>query len=252
MNIKKTIIGVAAVASSLTFAALPMYAATNSSASASAKMITRANTLIDQRVKSLNDLITRIQEMKNVTPNQKATITGNVQSLVTNLTDLKSRIATDATSTLKTDLQSITGSYRVYALAMPEVNILASGDRITTIAAQLNAIQAKIQARLAADTTLTGNTVITADLADMSAKVADAMTNTRAAAAEVTPLMPDQGDKVKMASNLAALKDARSKIKAAADDLKAARKDVQAILDIIKKSEKGTKKTTATSATSTP
>ena len=79
----------------------------------------------------------------------------------------------------------------------------------------------------------------------MTAKISDAATQAAAASAEVSGLMPDNGDKTVMASNTAALKDARSKIQAATKDIQAAYKDAQAVV----KGVRGTKPTASASTT---
>ena len=77
----------------------------------------RGDTMLDQRVTSLGALITRIQGMKYVSDSDKATIEGVLNSEISQLGNLKNQIGTDtSTSSLKTDVDSITKSYRVYAL----------------------------------------------------------------------------------------------------------------------------------------
>ncbi|MDE2041367.1 MAG: hypothetical protein KGI59_03250, partial [Patescibacteria group bacterium] len=60
----------------------------------------------------------------------------------------------------------------------------------------------------------------------------------QAAVAEVSPLVPDQGDKTVMASNTSTMKDARAKIKTAVSDLTAARKDALTIIQGLVKYDK--------------
>jgi hypothetical protein len=199
---------------------------------------TKADQLIDQRITSLNALITRVQGLRNVSDAQKASVVAMVQSLMTTLTNLKAQIAADtSTTTLKNDTQSITQAYRVYALVIPQLNIVAASDRIDTIVSMMSTIGTKIQARLATDSTLAAMNSIQSALSDFSAKLTDAGTQAQTAVTEVTALLPDQGDKTKMASNTSALKDARSKIQTANKDLQAARKDVQTIIKALVKSD---------------
>jgi hypothetical protein len=191
---------------------------------------------VDKRITDLGTLVTRVQSLKNVSDSQKTNIVTTVQNLSANLAALQMKIQEDtSSSTLRDDLTSITGSYRIYALVMPEVRIIASADRIVTVSGMINILATKVSARLSQAGTVPNLSALTADMADVSAKIADAMTQAQAAVAEVTPLTPDQGDKTKMAANTAALKDARSKISAAETDIKAAYKDISTVLAAVKK-----------------
>lgn len=193
---------------------------------------------IDARITSLNNLLTRIQAMKNVSDAQKASFAASIQAEITTLTNLKIQIGGDtSTTTLKSDVQSITKAYRIYALVMPQTAIAAAADRVGTIAGMLTTVSGKLQSRLAADATLSANASLQADLTDMNAKIADANVQAQAAVSEVASLKPDNGDKTIMASNTAALKDARTKLQAATKDLQAARKDAQTIIQALKKAD---------------
>jgi len=214
-------------------------AAANRQARVAARMTTaeqKGVTAITKRVSDLASLVTRVQAMKNVSDSQKASIAATIQNLSTNLSALQGKIESDtSSSTLRDDLTSITGSYRIYALVMPEVRIIASADRIITIAGMLNTVAAKLNTRLTAAGALSNLSDLTAAMTDLSAKTADAISQAQAAVAEVTPLAPDGGDKTKMAANTAALKDARGKLSAATTDLKAANKDASTVITALKK-----------------
>lgn len=204
---------------------------------------------IDARVASLNKLLARVSEMKKISPADVAGITSMIQNEITALNNLRAQIAADtATGTLKTDVQSITNAYRVYALVIPQIEIVAAADRIVTVAESLNTMATKLQMRMASSTNAAGVASAQATMADLNAKIKDAVSQARAAISEVTGLLPDQGDKTKMAANTAALKDARSKIQTANKDLVAARKDAQSIVDFLRK---GMKTTTTVNASST-
>ncbi len=193
----------------------------------------RSDTEITARIDSLNKLQTRIQGMKNLSASDISAISTNIQTLVTNLTNLKASIDADtSTSDLKTDFQSITGDYRVYALVLPQTSLIAAADRVETIVGIMQGLALKFQARISANSALNVSTVTSA-LSDMNAKIADASSQAQAIVSEVSSLTPDQGDKTKAASNTAALKDARSKLQVAKSDLVAARADVSTIVKFI-------------------
>ena len=198
--------------------------------------IGRGDKEIDRRVASLNQLVARVGTMVRLTADQKASISTQLQAQVTALTSLKAKIDADSdTATLKADVKSILDSYRVFALVIPQGHIVAASDRMSTIIDSMTTIGAKLQARIAAAKAAGKVTVdAEASLADFSAKLADAKLQAQAAQAGVAALVPDQGDKASADANKAALVKARADIKVGTTDLKAARKDADAILKTIK------------------
>ncbi len=107
---------------------------------------------------------------------------------------------TDA-QTLTTDKQSIVKSYRVYALFMPKIRIIAHADRILEVA---NEMKAK--------TTST----------DALSKIADAQTQAQNAINAVSPLTPDG-----YPGNKTTLDSARGMLRTALADLKTARQSMK-------------------------
>jgi chromosome segregation ATPase len=216
----------------------------------------RSDSEITARINSLNSLVTRLGSMKNISSSQIATFTTDIQTEIANLTSLKAAIDADtSTSTLKTDYQSITQSYRIYALVEPQVDITAAADRVLTLSTDFSAIVPKIQSYVnTAQTNGTNVSAAVSALADLSAKTSDATTQANAAVAEVAGLQPDQGATSTMEANTAALKDAQSKIKTATSDLDAARKDVTTAVQVIRSvinSLTGTSPKTTVSGTTT-
>lgn len=194
----------------------------------------RGDQAVNARISALNKLVARINGMKNLTADQKASFTTEIQASVTDMNTLLSKIQSDnSTTSLRADLQAIAPDYRIYMLVMPQLSLLSAVDRVNTLVTSLQTIQTKIQARVSADATLSGNSTITSDLADMTAKLADATKLSAAAQAEITGLKPDQGNATVQASNTAALKDARTKIQTAHNDLVSARKDAGDMVKLI-------------------
>lgn len=186
----------------------------------------RADTEIQNRITTLSDLASRIEAMVKLSDSEKASLSASLQSEITNLTSLGTHIDVDtSTTTLRSDMQSITQAYRIYALVVPQGSIIAAADRINTLVTSFTTIGTKIQARDSS-----------ADLTDFNAKISDASAQASAATAEVANLQPDNGDQTILASNTAALKDARSKIKTATQDLQAARQDAETIIKSIESS----------------
>lgn len=196
------------------------------------KAISRADQEIDRRVGALNAQVARLNQMQRLSADAKRSLIAGTQAQIDALTALKAQIdASTSTASLKAEVQSITKSYRIFALIMPQNAIVAAADRAVTIVGLLNTLGSKLAARVASST---GDTsAAQAALADLSAKINDANTQAQAAVTAVASLQADNGDKTIQASNASALKSARGDIQAAQADLVAARKDVAAVLQAL-------------------
>lgn len=196
---------------------------------------------IDRRIEGLNKLMERIGGAKHIEDGDKSSLSSELSAQIQALTALKAKIDSDtSTTTLKDDLQSITKSYRIFALVMPKGAITAAADRAKTVAGQLETLSGKLKTRLdalsASSTDVSSQLTI---LADMNAKIADAKVQAQAAIDGVANLQPDNGDATTQASNTAALKAARAKIQTAQQDLKTAREDARKIMGTVKGKGKG-------------
>lgn len=229
----------AALLAALPAAALSLGASASASASSSAtvaarlqSIITKADSDIAARITALNDLNTRVEGLKNVSATEKASVSSDVQTNITGLTALQAKIDADTdVTTAKTDAATIFGTFRIYALVIPQGWILASSDRVDTITGLMTTMGANIQTRITADQSAGKDvSALTAALADMTAKTTDANTQSASAQAGVSALVPDQGNKTVAASNHTALLAARADIKIATSDLQAARKDITTLL----------------------
>lgn len=195
----------------------------------------KADAQIDTRVKALTALSARISEMQRVSAAQKADITADLQTAINQMIALKAKIDADTDgATLKADIQSITKSYRIYLLVLPQGRITAAADRVLTMAGLMNDLSAKLQARITeAQAAGQDVTAMNTSLVSMNAKTADASLQANAAINLVAGLQPDNGDHAMFQSNHAALKDARAKIKLATTNLQSARKDAGNIVKIL-------------------
>jgi hypothetical protein len=187
---------------------------------------------IDRRINALTDVTTRVQNMQKVTEAFKQNLSSATQTQITGLTQLKSKVA-DATDAevLKADIKSITQSYRVYALFMPQAHISAAADRVVLSTEMMTMLGTKLQGKI---TALQGTGVdvgaLTTAITELAAKLSDARTQAEAAVSTIAALTPDGGDKTKMAANNTALKAARVNLQTAQSDLVAARKNIQTII----------------------
>jgi hypothetical protein len=201
-----------------------------------AKIISKSNTAITVRVADLNKLNTAVQGMKNVSATEKTNITNDVQTNITGLTNLQAKIDADTTvATAAADAKNITGSFRIYALVVPQGYIASAADRVSTIYNMMTTISAKLQTRINADQAAGKNVAsLQASVTDLNAKIAAANSQGQTAQAGVASLVPDQGNATVLASNTAALKSSRADIKTATDDLQAARADMKSVIASLK------------------
>jgi murein DD-endopeptidase MepM/ murein hydrolase activator NlpD len=192
----------------------------------------RADQEITRRITALTDLNAKIQSSTKLTEEEKTSFSNNTNTQISTLNDLKTKIDADADiTTLKSDIKSITDSYRIFMLVIPQGRITFAADRLNAAAEVESAFATKLSARIDADGAA-GKDVSAEKkaLADMQAKISDATTQNDAAVSLVSTLSPDNGDKTKMAANDQALKDAHAKIKLALQDEVAARADARAIV----------------------
>jgi len=90
---------------------------------------------IDRRIKALNGLMERINNLKRLTADQKANLVSQVQQMITDLNNLRAKIEADTDpAVLKADKQSIVNAYRTFVLFMPKIQIMAHADRIIAVA----------------------------------------------------------------------------------------------------------------------
>ncbi|HZS42801.1 MAG TPA: hypothetical protein VFA52_01140 [Candidatus Paceibacterota bacterium] len=202
-------------------------ASTTLEASAKAK----ADDAINKRINSLNQLSARVAAMAKLSTTTKASLAASIQASITDMTNLKTKIDADTdAAVLKTDIASITASYRIYALVIPQVEIAVAADRTDTLVDMMNIVAGKFQSRITAATNAGKDTAsLNIALSDYQAKIADAKIQANAAASLVVSLSPDNRDKNKAESNKQALQSARAKLKAARIDLKTARDDAETI-----------------------
>lgn len=240
MKQQKIIATVTLVVSLISFSAMnaiPVWAVTKTTPVATAAMANKAaarlasvranaDKEIDRRVAVLNKLVTKLGVLKRVTDAQKATLTAQVQSEISNLMALKAKIDADTDlTTLKADKKSIVDSYRVFLLFVPQVTITAHADRILNVATALQTLADKLSTRIDAAKTAGKNvTAASAKLADMNAKIADAITQANNAITAVGGLTPSG-----YPGNKGTLSDARKMLATARTDLRMARQDVAGV-----------------------
>lgn len=188
----------------------------------------RADVEITRRITSLNNLITRINNIKKLSADSKSALSSEVQTQITNLTNLKNKIDADTDmATLKQDVKSIIDSYRIYALFIPRTHIVVGADLILQVVDKFADVQARLQAKISqAQSSGKDVSTLQAALADIQTKVADAKLQANSAINLVTPLQPSPNPQ----DYKPTLQQARTMLQSARKDLRDARQDVTIII----------------------
>lgn len=217
----------------------PLMTASNASTSAVVKsklaardenLRTRAATEIQRRTTALQELLTRVGMLKHVPDANKTSYSTQIQSQISALAALKNKIDADTdTATLKTDVQSIVTSYRIFAVFVPQIRILAAADTISDVSDNLSSVWSRLQTRI---TSAKASGIDTSSwetlLSDMQAKVTDAKTNASEVVTEVSALTPEG-----YPGNKTTLEDARKKLQTAQLSLKTAAQDGRKIIQAL-------------------
>lgn len=86
---------------------------------------------IDRRISSMKKMILKITTIKRLTPLQKSSLISQVNAEIVRLTTLRKKIENDTDATiLKADKKLIVSSYRIYALFMPKMTIIAHANAV--------------------------------------------------------------------------------------------------------------------------
>ena len=109
-------------------------------------IISRSNTLISNRLASLNALSTRLQNDTHLSASEKSTLSSDIQTDISGLTALKTKIDadTDAT-TARSDEKTIITNYYVYAAFEPKVRYLIILNNLQTTTTNLQALVPQLQ-----------------------------------------------------------------------------------------------------------
>lgn len=198
------------------------------------KLKTRADAEITRRINALTKLLEKINAMKRLTAAQKTAFTSGINAQITSMNTLKAKIDADTDiATLRTDVQSIVKSYRIFALYMPQINIVAHADRILDVIEDMNAISGRLQKRIdEAKTAGKDTSAMQSLMTDRAAKLKDAATQADRAIAAVIALTPDG-----FPGNKTTLQSAQKMLQVARQDLVDALKDMQQIRELLRKAD---------------
>jgi archaellum component FlaC len=106
----------------------------------------KADTLIMNRLDSLNNLLTRVQNDTRLSTSEKSSFVSEIQQDVSGLTALKGKIDADTdVATARADAKSIITNYYIYAVFEPKVRLLVTLNNLQTTASYVQALVPQIQ-----------------------------------------------------------------------------------------------------------
>lgn len=109
-------------------------------------IIARADALITNRLNSLNALLTRTQNDNRLSANEKSTLISNIQTDISGLTALKTKIDADTdAATARADTKTIITKYYVYAAFDPKMRYLIVLNNLQTATANMQALVPQLQ-----------------------------------------------------------------------------------------------------------
>lgn len=151
----------------------------------------RGDQYITQRLTSLNTLVTKINGLKNLKPEDKSQFLTNINADISGLTALKAKIDADTdVATARADVLSIFTTYRVYVVFDPQTQLLAASDTMTVLADELDMLANKLETRINEAGSGVNTTTLRNLLNDMRSKIADARTQYTNVENTVSPLTP--------------------------------------------------------------
>lgn len=204
---------------------------THSAHSTLAEIQQAGATATAKRITSLTARIGKVNSGTRLTAGDKGTVLATLNHDLSGMRGLQTKIAADTTVTIaRADYRSIFTVYRVYAVGMQQAFVASAADGLTGKAIpKLQSASAKITAAFAAHPTKV-TPALTAQLADMKAKIADAVTKTSGLAEGALAVTPAAYN-----ANHAVLTADRAAARAALADRKAAVQDARAIRTALKK-----------------
>lgn len=105
----------------------------------------RADKAIDNRIAELGKLSSRIQNDSRLSADEKSSLTAEIQTNITGLTNLKTKIDADTDiAVARTDAKSIY-SFRIYMVVVPQTRLLITIDNLATLTTNLQGLTPKVQ-----------------------------------------------------------------------------------------------------------
>jgi hypothetical protein len=191
-------------------------------------IISKGNNEINRRLTTLNSLASKISSSTKISASDKTTLTNEVNSEVSGLSTLKTTL--DACTTLscaKSSAQSIFSEYRVYALVVPQVDMIKAADNQQLTEAKLATIASQLNTRLSSSSS--SNSTLLADLTTMNSDISSAQSLSSTVESAVEGFTPANYD-----SDHSLLSQYYQNLKSAQTDIQAAYTQGKAIAAALK------------------
>lgn len=202
------------------------------------RIITRGDAEIERRIKSLVNVDSKIDSAKKLTDAQKADLKSIVSTNLASMISLKAKLDADsklsdpsaALTAVQADAKSIILDYRIYALILPQINLIRAADDQQANEAKLLTLAGKLETKLAAlKAQGTDTSASEATLADMQSKIAEASGISSTIETDIVALTPQNFN-----DNHEVLGQFRDKLKTAHNDIKDAVTDAKTIVTSLK------------------
>jgi hypothetical protein len=219
-----------AAAAPTTTPTTPAASTAGSTAGAAARLAAiqaRAAAAIAARVASLNRTIPAVTSNTVITATDKATLLATLHGDLAGLPPLGQKIAADTTvAQAQADYETIFTTYRVYALALPQVRYAAAADDITGgILPKLTSADASLAALLIGVDAGKDTPAVQAEMTDLGARISAVTSSTNGLSATVLADTPAQYD-----ANHALLSQPRATLRTVRADISAARADIVKVM----------------------
>lgn len=179
---------------------------------------------ITRRINSLKTAESKISSTTKLSSSDQAYLENEVTTEISGLTALQTTLAGDTTvATAISDAKSIFTEYRVYALVLPKVWLVADADHQQTTEAKLTTLAGNLQTRITADQNAGKDvTTLQNELNNMIAKTNDAQAISSSIEQKVLTLQPSDynSDQTILSGDKAQLNTAHSDNEAAYADAK--------------------------------
>lgn len=202
------------------------------------RIISRGTAEIDRRIASLTQLSGKLSGAKHLTSAEIADLNSTINTNIANLQTLKTKLAGDASisdpatalAAAQADAKSVIDGYRIYALIIPQIQMIRTADDQQVGEAKLVELSTKLGIRISTVQAKGKDvTALTASLNDLNAKVTEAQGISSTLESKITVLQPSDYN-----SDHTVLSSYQSQIKTAHADILAAIKDAQSIVTGLK------------------
>lgn len=105
-----------------------------------------AGRLIENRITSLNKLLQRVTNNSGLSPDEKSSLSSQIQLTIDSLNTLRAKIDADTDAdTAKTDAKTIITNYYIYKMFIPKIRLLLAIDNLQALSVKLSETSASIQ-----------------------------------------------------------------------------------------------------------